>query len=86
MRDVRVIQIGTPEDIVMSPIDDCVSDFFAGISRLKVVRAHVVMQPLDQYETTNGALAHETQTFPEDANLGVLIQAAIDTDNPAEIL
>ena len=39
MRDGRIVQIGTAEDIVMNPADDYVADFVAGISRLKVVRA-----------------------------------------------
>ena len=43
MRDGRVIQIGTPEDIVMNPADKYVAEFVAGISRLKVVKAHAVM-------------------------------------------
>ncbi len=47
MRDGAVVQIGTPEEIVMHPADDYVADFVAGISRLKVVRAHAVMQPIE---------------------------------------
>lgn len=61
----------------MNPADDYVADFVAGISRLKVVRAHAVMQPI------NG------QAIPEDAprvneaeTLSTLIQLAIDHDNP----
>ena len=49
MRDGRIVQIGTAEDIVMNPADAYVADFVAGISRLKVVRAHAVMQPVEQY-------------------------------------
>ena len=49
MRDGKVVQIGTAEDIVMHPADDYVADFVAGISRLKVVRAHAVMQPIEAY-------------------------------------
>ena len=56
MRDGRVVQIGTPEDIVMHPADEYVADFVAGISRLKVVRAHAVMQPLAEFEKANGGL------------------------------
>ncbi len=85
MRDGMVIQIGTPEEIVMNPADDYVADFVAGISRLKVVRAHAVMQPLAEFEATHGALAAQAQEFPEDAHLGDLITAAISTDHPAAI-
>ena len=31
MRDGRVVQIGTAEDIVMNPADEYVADFVAGI-------------------------------------------------------
>jgi glycine betaine/proline transport system ATP-binding protein len=86
MRDGMVIQIGTPEDIVMNPVDEYVSDFVAGISRLKVVRAHAVMQPLAGYEAKHGKLKKGIQEFPEDAHLGVLIEAAIETENPAVII
>ncbi|WP_245629445.1 quaternary amine ABC transporter ATP-binding protein [Kiloniella spongiae] len=86
MRDGMVIQIGTPEDIVMNPVDDYVSDFVAGISRLKVVRAHAVMQALSDYEGKNGSLSENAKEFSEDADLGVLIEAAIETENPAAIV
>jgi len=45
MRDGRIVQTGTPEQIVMNPADDYVADFVAGISRLKVVKAAAVMRP-----------------------------------------
>ena len=81
MRDGRVVQIGTPEEIVMHPADDYVADFVAGISRLKVVRAHAVMQPIEHYE---GKLpAQDTlPSFTEDVSLNVLIRSAIDSDQP----
>lgn len=77
MRDGRVVQIGTAEDIVMNPADDYVADFVAGISRLKVVRAHAVMQPLDgQTASENAPRVNESES------LSTLIQLAIDDDNP----
>lgn len=86
MRDGMVIQTGTPEDIVMNPVDDYVSDFVAGISRLKVVRAHAVMQDLATFESANGTLSAEAQSFTQDAHLGELINAAITSDQPAAIV
>ena len=85
MRDGRVVQIGTPEEIVMHPADAYVADFVAGISRLKVVRAHAVMQSLDAFESRHGALADDAPRFGEDDNLSVLIGAAIDDDTPLAI-
>ena len=86
MRDGRVVQTGTPEDIVMNPSDDYVSDFVAGISRLKVVRAHAVMQPLKDFQSANGGLAKEAQEFEEDANLGDLIEASINSEVPLAVI
>ena len=86
MRDGIIVQIGTPEDIVMHPADDYVADFVAGISRLKVVRAHAVMQPIAQYEKSNGPLGDDAPEFGEDDSLSVLITSAIASDVPLAIV
>ncbi|WP_315980046.1 hypothetical protein [Aliamphritea spongicola] len=49
MKDGRIIQIGTPEDIVTNPADDYVADFVASISRLKFVHAASLMQNPEAY-------------------------------------
>jgi glycine betaine/proline transport system ATP-binding protein len=86
MRDGRVVQIGTPEQIVMEPADDYVADFVAGISRLKVVKAHAVMQPLGEYEKANKALSKSAREFDHNVSLSVLITAAIESDAPLAIV
>ena len=85
MRDGRVVQVGEPADIVMHPADDYVADFVAGISRLKVVRAGTVMQPLAEYEKQHGPLPDGVPQFLLEDNLSVLIRAAIDTQQPIRI-
>ena len=86
MRDGQIIQVGTPEQIVLEPADDYVADFVAGISRLKVVRAHAVMQPLAAYEAEHGALEDDLPSFAAQAHLGELIEATIAVDKPACIV
>lgn len=86
MRDGAVVQIGTPEEIVMQPADDYVADFVAGISRLKVVRAHAVMQPLDTFQSQNGSLSADAAEYASDTPLGMLITQAIDSDIPSAII
>ncbi len=81
MRDGRVVQIGTAEDIVMHPADDYVADFVAGISRLKVVRAHAVMQELEAYRATNSPLPADAPRVNEGESLSKLINLAIDIDS-----
>lgn len=82
MRDGKMVQIGTAEDIVMHPADDYVADFVAGISRLKVVHAHAVMQPVDVHVAANGPVGADAPRVDEAETLSNLINLAIDDDNP----
>ena len=82
MRDGRMVQIGTAEDIVMNPADDYVADFVAGISRLKVVKAHAVMQSLDAFVTANGVISDDVKRVDHGESLSELITLAIDDDAP----
>jgi len=82
MRDGRVVQIGTAEDIVMNPADDYVADFVAGISRLKIVRAHAVMQPLEKYISDIGHPPENAPRVNEGESLSRLIELAIDDEAP----
>ena len=85
MRDGRVVQIGTAEDIVMHPADDYVAEFVAGISRLKVVKARAVMKPVDAYEREHGPIPPESHRTGVDENLSTLITLAIDQQGPIVI-
>lgn len=82
MRDGRVVQIGTAEDIVMNPADDYVADFVAGISRLKVVRAHAVMQPIDKFKSEGGKISKSSLRIDESESLSTIIHKAIDDEAP----
>ena len=82
MQDGRVIQTGTPEDIVLNPANPYIAEFVAGISRLKVVRADTVMQPIAEFESAHGSLSNDCKSFNHDANLSTLIEAAIESKNP----
>jgi glycine betaine/proline transport system ATP-binding protein len=81
MRDGRLVQTGTAEDIVMNPVDDYVADFVAGISRLKVVHAHAVMQPIEHYIQKNGPLSSAMPNVEDNETLSNLISLAIDNEN-----
>jgi glycine betaine/proline transport system ATP-binding protein len=82
MRDGRLVQTGTAEDIVMNPADDYVADFVAGISRLKVVHAHAIMQPIDAYVATKGPLGADVPRVGAQETLSTLINLAIDHESP----
>ncbi len=87
MKDGVIVQIGTPEDIVTSPADDYVADFVQGISRLKLVFAHTVMQDPEQYSQQGHSL-EGTETWPEaspEADLDSLISMAVNREQPVAI-
>ena len=86
MKDGVLVQIGTPEEIVTKPVDEYVAEFVQGISRLTLVRAHTVMQPLETY---HGAMGDDLACLPtasSDADLNELINLSVDTDKPILIL
>ena len=82
MRDGKVIQIGTPEQIVVSPADDYVADFVKGISRLKVVQAKSIMQTIQDYEKKNSALSDDLETVHEHDLLSRLIEISKSKQKP----
>ena len=44
MKDGAVVQIGTPEDLVLRPANDYVAEFIRGVARAKVIRAGSLME------------------------------------------
>ena len=46
LKDGKLIQTGTPEEIIVNPIDDYISEFVQDVDRLKVLRAKTVMEPI----------------------------------------
>lgn len=82
MRDGKMVQMGTAEDIVMEPADDYVADFVAGISRLKVVHAHAVMQPIEAHIAAHGPVGADALRVNADETLSTLINMAIGNENP----
>jgi glycine betaine/proline transport system ATP-binding protein len=59
-----------------------VADFVAGISRLKVVHAHAVMQPIDGYIAKNGPVPASARRVDRHETLSNLINLAIDDEKP----
>ena len=82
MRDGRVVQIGTPEEIVVNPSDDYVADFVKGISRLKVVQAKTIMQPLEQYKKKFSENLSNNEKVNENDILSKLIETSVSEDKP----
>ena len=82
MKNGKIVQIGTAEEIVTQPTDDYVADFVAGISRLKLVRARTIMGPLPT------DLPSDIDQWPQaelDCDLDYLTNLAVQTNNPIVI-
>jgi glycine betaine/proline transport system ATP-binding protein len=82
MRDGKVIQIGTPEEIVMKPTDDYVADFVKGISRLKIVQAKSIMQAVEKFEKEFGIITLKLESVNENDLLNKLIEKSSIKNEP----
>ena len=82
MKDGEVSQVGTPEEIVVSPADEYVADFVKGISRLKVVQAKTIMQSIESYESANGKLNQNSNSVGENELLSKLIELSKSSEGP----
>jgi glycine betaine/proline transport system ATP-binding protein len=65
MKDGEIIQIGTPEELVLAPATDYVREFTRGIPRAKVLSAAAVMVPKSQ------------DSYPETIAANVLIEELV---------
>ena len=82
MRDGEVVQIGTPEEIVVNPSDEYVADFVKGISRLKVVQAKTIMQSIEEHKKTFGDNLSNNERVNENDILSKLIETSVSEDKP----
>ena len=82
MRDGEVVQIGTPEEIVVNPSDEYVADFVKGISRLKVVQAKTIMQSIKEYKKTFGDNLGNNERVNQNDILSKLIETSVTEDKP----
>ena len=86
MKDGALVQVGTPEDIVTNPVDDYVADFVAGISKLELISAGKIMEPVEAYANRRGPV--DPAQWPEahpDQSLNDLVNLSIATQHPVMI-
>ncbi len=84
MNDGKLVQIGTPEQIVSNPIDDYVAAFVANISRLKLISAAGAMHPIDAYTGKPSALVNAPR-LADTYELDHLIDVSLEHDGPIVI-
>jgi glycine betaine/proline transport system ATP-binding protein len=82
MKDGRIVQTGTPEEIVTRPADDYVKAFVQNISKLGLITAQTVMEPLASLAPFDAANAPQA---PVTANLDALIGLSTGSALPVVI-
>ena len=82
MKDGVIVQIGTPEEIVMNPADDYVREFVQGISKLKLVKAHSIMIPIKEFLANDDRALDDAPRADENADLDQLIDLSVETYSP----
>ncbi|MGC4995681.1 quaternary amine ABC transporter ATP-binding protein [Streptomyces sp. DT195] len=80
MRDGRVVQLGTPEEIVNSPADDYVREFVRDVPREQVVTCRTAMRPATLEEAGSGPAVR-----PE-APVAEAIEAVARAGEPARVM
>ena len=86
MKDGRIVQIGTPEEIVTQPVDDYVRDFVEGISKLKLVFAHSIMIPIAEFKPQSGQNMAKAPLANHADSLDALIDISATTEQPIVIV
>ncbi|WP_374119224.1 quaternary amine ABC transporter ATP-binding protein [Streptomyces odontomachi] len=80
MRDGRIVQLGTPEEIVGSPADDYVRDFVRDVPREQVLTVRNAMRPADPDERDRGPEIAPGATVSE------AIEAVAGTGFPVRVM
>lgn len=80
MRDGRIVQLGTPEEIVGSPADDYVRDFVRDVPRQDVLTVRSAMRDADSDEVDRGS------ALGPDATVAQAIEAVARTGFPVRVM
>ena len=80
MRDGRIVQIGTPEALVMRPANAHVAEFVQNIPKQKVLTAGGIMQPLDSEHDVD--LEHAVE---KDAKIRDVARQVMESERPLAV-
>ena len=81
----RLVQIGTPIDIIMKPADDYVAAFVKDVNRSKVIKAKIIMLSPEQFKK-NGTNNKNTIKVNEDAFIDEFLPQVCCTDADVEVV
>jgi len=79
----RIVQIGSPIDIIMNPADDYVAAFVKDVNRAKVIKAKIIMIPRNKF---NGGKVSNTIKVNEDSFLDEFLPQVCLTPATVEVV
>ena len=79
----KLVQVGTPVDIIMNPADDYVEAFVKDVNRAKVVKAKVIMIPI---EKANGIDKNNLVKVQEDQFIEEFLPQVVCSNSNCEVV
>jgi glycine betaine/proline transport system ATP-binding protein len=80
MRDGRIVQIDTPENLVLAPADAYVTEFTRDAPRAKILSARAIARPASSEDSIAGSIAADSKihTFARDVTESGRVLAVLD--------
>ena len=79
----RLVQVGTPEQIIMNPADDYVEAFVKDVNRAKVIKAKIIMKPANE---VNGIDKSNLIKIQEDQFIEEFLPQVVCTNANCEVV
>ena len=80
MKDGRLVQMSTPEEMVLNPADDYVAEFTKNAPRDRIISAGAIVEP-------NGdAGVAPTATVPGDVKIGEIAAQVLSSEDPVSVV
>ena len=87
MESGTIVQSGTPEDIVLNPVNEYVSDFVAHMNPVDVLKAKSIMSPILNFQTApNEYFLNESRLIVKSSSDGRQIQVSLNGNTLPVIL
>ncbi|MDC0247686.1 glycine betaine/L-proline ABC transporter ATP-binding protein [Pelagibacteraceae bacterium] len=80
----KLVQVGTPVEIIMNPADDYVKAFVKDVNRAKVVKAKIIMTPSNEFKDKNKS--NNRIKVNEDQFLEEFLSKIVCSDTTVEVV
>ncbi len=77
MKDGRMVQLATPEELVLNPADDYVAEFAKNAPRERIVSVGAIMQPV---------AGNASGTVPMSAKIGSVAEQVLTSEHPVAVM